>query len=440
MSSQLLRRLGVLDLALITIGAVIGSGIFRNPAVVAARAHTPGLILGCWIGGGILAMIGAFVFAELAARRPLGGGQYAYLREAYHPAIAFTFGWTLMLASDVGGAAASAVLFANYFEPLTGLHVEPRIIAFLALAAITGLNMLGVRQGATWQNVLVVLKVTAIGGLIVAGFVAHPVAGVAATLPGFGSTTTLLGAIGVAMLPILFAYNGFQGASYVSSETIDPERTIPRGLILGVGGIIAIYILVNIGALRVLGTAGLAASATPASDVMQAAFGPIGAHLIAIAIALSTLGFMSTRLLVAPRIYFQMAADGYFFKQIAWIHPRTHVPIFAIALEGIFAAALALTGSYDRIVNWVTAPEWLFVALAAGAIFVFRARDKGKSVLSRVPGHPVTTGVLILVLIGIFTAELAIYPLDTLFGAIVIGAGLTFFYGWQWFHQDRHDG
>ena len=440
MSSQLLRRIGVVDLALITVGAVIGSGIFRNPAVVAARAHTPGLILGCWIGGGALALIGAFVFAELAARRPLGGGQYAYLREAYHPAIAFTFGWTLMLASDVGGAAASAVLFANYFEPLTGLHVAPSIVAFVALAAITALNMLGVRQGTTWQNILVVLKVGAIGALVVAGFIAHPSAGAEATLPAFSSTTGLLGAIGVAMLPILFAYNGFQGASYVSSETIEPERTIPRGIVLGVSAIIALYLLVNIGALRVLGTAGLAASATPASDVMQAAFGPIGAHLIAIAIALSTLGFMSTRLLVAPRIYFQMAADGYFFKQVAWIHPRTRVPIIAIALEGIFAAALALTGSYDRIVNWVTAPEWLFVALAAGAVFVFRARDKDKPApSSRVPGHPFTTGALILVLLGIFVAELFIYPLDTLFGAIVIAAGLAFFFGWRRF-KNRHDG
>jgi APA family basic amino acid/polyamine antiporter len=438
--SSLLRRLGVVDLALITVGAVIGSGIFKVPAVVAARAHAPELILGCWVGGGIIAMIGAFVFAELAARRPLGGGQYAYLREAYHPAVAFTFGWTLMLASDVGGAAASAVLFGTYFEPLTGWHVSPSLVAVAALAAITALNMLGVRQGTTWQNILVVLKVTAIGALVVAGFVAHPTGGSAAALPGFASTTGLLGAIGVAMLPILFAYNGFQGASYVSGETIEPERTIPRGLIAGVAGIIAIYLLVNVGALRVMGATGLAASTTPATDVMQAAFGAFGVRLIAIAIALSTLGFMSTRLLVAPRIYFQMAEDGYFFKQIAWIHPRTHVPIFAIALEGFFAIALALMGTYAQIVNWVTAPEWLFVALAAGAIFIFRSRDKDTPPpLSRVPGHPWTTGVLIAVLLSIFIAELCIYPRDTLFGAIVIAAGLVFFFTWRRF-QNRNDG
>ncbi|HVA29524.1 MAG TPA: amino acid permease, partial [Candidatus Baltobacteraceae bacterium] len=296
------------------------------------------------------------------------------------------------------------------------------------------------RQGTTWQNVLVALKVGAIGALVVAGFVAHPSAGVATPLPQFATTTGLLGAIGVAMLPILFAYNGFQGASYVSSETIEPERTIPRGLIIGVAGVIAIYVLVNIGALRVLGPAGLAASATPAADVMQAAFGPFGGHLIAIAIALSTLGFMSTRLLVAPRIYFQMAADGHFFKQVAWINSRTNVPLVAIALEGVFASILAVSGSYEQIVNWVTAPEWAFVALAAGAVFIFRARDKDKPrPLSSVPGHPWTTGILIIVLASIFVAELRIYPRDTLFGAVVIGAGLAFFFTWRWF-QNRNDG
>lgn len=438
--SSLLRRLGPFDLVLITIGAVIGSGIFRNPAVVAARAHEPALILGCWIGGGAIAMIGAFVFAELAARRPLGGGLYAYLREAFHPAVAFTYGWTLMLVADVGGTAAAAVLFAAYFEPLTGMHIDPRIVAVAALAAVTAINTLGVRQGTTWQNAIVVLKVGAIGSLIVAGFIAHPGAGAAATLPSFSSTTGLLGAIGVAMLPILFAYNGFQGSSYVTSETIDPERTIPRGLILGVGAIIAIYVLVNIGALRVLGPAGLAASTTPAADVMQAAFGSVGGHMIAIAIALSTLGFMSTRLLVAPRVYFQMAADGYFFKQVAWISPRTHAPVVAIAIQGVVAAIIAISGTYGQIVNWIVAPEWAFVAVAAAAVFVFRARDKDKPApSSRIPGHPWTTSIFIAVLVAIFIAELAIYPLDTLYGAIVIASGVAFFFTWRRF-QNRHDG
>ncbi len=432
--STLRRRLNVFDLTLITIGSIIGSGIFRNPAVVAQRAHLPGLAIGCWILGGLIAMIGAFVFAELAERRPANGGIYAYLRDAYHPVVAFVFGWTLLLIADTGGTAASAVLFAGYLTPLTGLQFDPRIVAVITLAVLVTINCLGVREGGTWQNVLVILKVTAIVGLIGAGLFAHPAAGAVMTLPGFSTNTALLGAFGVAMLPVLFAYNGFQGATYITGETVNPQRTIPRGLIFGVLAVIAIYVLVNIGDLRVLGPAGLAATKVPASDVMQAALGPIGARIIAIAIALSTLGFMSTRMLVTPRVYFQMAADGVFFKQIAWVSPRTHVPTIAIIIEGVIAAIIAVSGTFEQIVNWTVAPEWIFVVLAAGAIFIFRKRD-GNAVKPafRVPLHPFSTILLMVVLLAIFVTEVILVPLDTLYGTLVIIAGIIFYYAWRRF-------
>ncbi len=432
--SVLQRRLNVFDLTLITIGSIIGSGIFRNPAVVANRAHLPGLAIGAWVVGGLLALIGAFVFAELAERRPQNGGIYAYLRDAYHPVVAFVFGWTLLLIADTGGTAAAAVLFSGYLTPLTGMSFDPRIVAVVTLAILVAINCLGVRQGGTWQNTLVILKVAAIAGLIVAGLFAHPGAVASATLPGFDSTGTLLGAFGLAMLPVLFAYNGFQGATYITGETVNPERTIPRGLILGVFAVIAIYVLVNIGCLRVLGPAGLAATKVPASDVMQALVGPIGARLIAIAIALSTLGFMSTRMLITPRVYFQMAADGTFFKQLAWINPKTHVPTIAIILEGLVAAIIAISGTYDKIVNWITAPEWIFVVLAAGAIFIFRKRDAGKvQPRFRVPLHPFSTILLMLVLLAIFFSEVVLIPLDTLYGTLVIVAGIVFYFAWKRF-------
>jgi APA family basic amino acid/polyamine antiporter len=432
--SSLRRRLNAFDLTLITIGGIIGSGIFRNPSIVAARAHLPWLILACWVAGGLIALIGAFVFAELAARHPADGGIYAYLRDAYHPAIAFVFGWTLLLISDTGGTAASAVLFSNYLTPLTGIQFDPHVVAVVTLAVLVAINCLGVRQGGTWQNALVVLKVGALAGLILAGLFAHPVAASAAVLPSFASPATLLGAFAVAMLPVLFAYNGFQGTSYVTGESLEPQRSIPRGLVYGVGAVIVIYVLVSFGCLRVLGTAGLAATKTPAADVMQAAIGPAGARLIAVAIALSTLGFMSTRMLVTPRIYFQMAADGLFFKGLAWINPRTHVPTFAIVIEGVIAGAIALTGTFEQIVNWVVAPEWVFVILAAGAVFVFRKRDGDRAIAgARVPFHPWSTLLLMAVLLAIFVAEFAIYPLDTLYGTLVIAAGFVFFFGWKRF-------
>jgi basic amino acid/polyamine antiporter, APA family len=432
---MLQRRLNVFDLTLITIGSIIGSGIFRNPAVVATRAHLPALAITCWLTGGLIALIGAFVFAELAARRPVDGGIYAYLRDAYHPVVAFLFGWTLLLIADTGGTAAAAVLFAGYLTPLTGLTLDPRIVAVVTLAILVVINCLGVRQGGNWQNGLVILKVGAIAILVVAGLFAHPAANAAAALPGFDSNASLLAAFGVAMLPVLFAYNGFQGATYVAGETLEPARTIPRGLVFGVLAVATIYVLVNVGCLRVLGPAGLAASKVPASDVMHAAIGPVGAKLIALAIALSTLGFMSTRMLVSPRIYFQMATDGTFFRQFAYLNPRTHVPVIAILAEGTIAAAIALGGkSFDQIVNWTVAPEWIFVILAAGAIFIFRKRD-GAAIRPgvNVPLHPWSTIFLMAVLAAIFAAEVAQYPLDTLYGTLVLGAGAIFFFAWKRF-------
>ncbi|HTU70254.1 MAG TPA: amino acid permease [Candidatus Baltobacteraceae bacterium] len=435
--SLLRRRLNVFDLTLITIGSIIGSGIFRNPALVANRAHLPALAIGSWVAGGIIAVIGAFVFAELAARRPVSGGLYAYLRDAYHPVVGFVFGWTLLLIADTGGTAASAVLFSGYLTPLTGMNIDTHLVAVVTLAVLVGINCLGVRQGGTWQNVLVIFKVAAIAALIAAGLFAHPSAGVAATLPGFASNGALLGAFGIAMIPVLFAYNGFQGASYITGETIEPQRTIPRGLIYGVVAVMAIYVLVNIGCLRVLGPAALAASKVPASDVMQAALGSIGARVIAIAIALSTLGFMSTRMLVTPRIYHQMAADGNFFKQIAWVSPRTHVPTVAIVIEGVIAAIIAISGTFEQIVNWVVAPEWIFVVLAGGAIFIFRKRDgPGTKPPISVPLHPYSTMLLMAALLAIFASQVALLPLDTLYGTLVIVAGIVFYYAWKRFAQN----
>lgn len=434
--AQLLRRLGLFDLSLITVGAVIGSGIFRNPAVVAQRVHLPWAILAAWVAGALLAAIGAFSFAELAARRPVGGGTYAYLRDAYHPALAFVFGWTLLLVADTGGTAASASLFSGYFvgyiAPQLHHAVDPRIVSVLVLAVITGINCLGVRQGSTWQHILVGLKMAAIAGLIVGGLFApyHPPA--APAFAPFAGPFALIGAFGVAMLPVLFAYNGFQSATFLSAETRDPARTLPLGMLIGVGIVVTIYLLVNAGCLRVLGAEGLAASKGPAADVMQAFIGPLGGRVIAVAIAISTLGFMSTRMLMAPRLYFQMAADGTFFKQIAWISPKTHAPVVAIALQGAFSAAIAASGSFEQIVNWVTAPEWLFVTLAVGAVFILRRRDRDLPKPGfMVPGHPWTTGFFIAALIGVFLAEFAYYPLDTLYGIAVIASGFVFYYGWR---------
>ncbi len=421
------RRITAFDFTLITVGSIIGSGIFRNPAVVAQRAHTPFLTMLAWVLGGVLALIGAFVFAELAARRPQDGGLYAYLKDAFGPGMGFVFVWMDFSLMYTGGTAASAALFAGYVAPAFGITLSGKLVAVIAVACVTLINVLGVRQGATWQNLLVILKVGAIAGLIAAGFVAHPVAAHAA-LPGFANGAVLAGALGVALLPALFAYQGFHSAAYVTSETIDAARTIPRGLLLGMGIVVAAYLLVNAGCLRVLGAAGLAATATPAADIMTAAVGPWGGRIIAVAIALSTLGYMSTSILVAPRVYYALAQDGMCFPQIGWVHPRTRVPVVAIVLHGTVAAALAATGTFAQIINWTTLPVWTFIALAAVALFIFRARDgKSSPAAVRVPGHPWSTILLMAAVAGVLIAELAIYPLDALYAIVVALAGVALY-------------
>ncbi|HZZ64505.1 MAG TPA: amino acid permease [Candidatus Baltobacteraceae bacterium] len=424
------RRLGLIDFTLITIGSVIGSGIFRNPAVVAARAHAPLFIMLCWIVGGVLSIIAALVFAELSSRRPLDGGIYAYLREAYGSGIGFLFGWMVFWLMYTGATAASAALFAGYLGPALGVHGNPRIIAVAALACVTAINALGLRQGTGWQNTLVVLKVSAIAALIVAGFVAHPLAAAAsAHLASFSSPLQTVGALGVAMLPVLFSYNGFQSATVMSAQIREPARIMPRGMVIGVSIVIAIYLLVSTGCLRVMGASGLAASITPAADVMHAAFGVGGSRFIAIAIALSTLGYMSTSILVAPRLYFQLAQDGMLFRQVGWVHPRTRVPLIAILMHGTMAAVLAASGTYEQIVNWVTLPDWTFIALCAFALFIFRKRDSGsQEPVVQVPGHPYTTILLILAVLGVVLAEVTIYPMDSLYSVLVFLAGTAVYY------------
>ena len=382
-------------------GGIIGSGIFRNPSVVAKIVAIPSAIIGLWIAGGAISILGAFVIAELAARRPHDGGFYAYLRDAFHPLVAFMYGWTLLLVSQSGGMAAAALTFAGYYPALTGHSVSQPLLAFVVLAVFTLVNCLGVRQGGTLQNVFMVLKIGAIVMLIAAGFLAHPAASAAAQTPNAPDTLTLLGAMAASMVAVMFAYSGWQTASFMSGELKNPTRSLPLGLLWGVGGVIVLYLLVNVVCLRVLGVNGLMHTDAPASEVARNFMGARGAQLMAAIISLSTLGFLSNQILTSPRVYHAMAEDGVFFRWIAWVHPKTRVPIVAIALQGAVAILITFWKGYAGILNYVIGVDFLFFALAAAAIFVFRARDRETSVPFSVPFHPYTTALFILVALGI---------------------------------------
>jgi basic amino acid/polyamine antiporter, APA family len=428
--SKLLRRLGARDAALIVMGGIIGSGIFMNPSVVARHVHSAPLVMLVWAAGGAIALLGAGIFAELAARRPHDGGLYAYMRDAFHPALAFVFGWTLLLVSQSGGMAAAAVTFANYFTPLTGWQTSLRAIAVVAIALFTAINALGVRTGATTQNLFMALKILGIAAFAAIGlFAAHPAASTVMALPAAGSA---FGALGLAMVPVLFAYSGWQTSSFMTAELKTPERTLPRGLLVGVLAVVALYIAVNAACLRVLGSDGLAATNTPASDIARLAFGQAGLRIMATVIALSTLGFLSNQILTSPRVYFQMAADGTFFKQLARVNPRTHAPVLAIVLQGLIAIVIALSGRYDQILNYVTCNDYIFFGLAAIALIVFRNRDAHDPRAPRpfftMPGHPVTTLLFLAAAWYIVGNTILVSPHDTLVGVGILLSGLPVYW------------
>jgi basic amino acid/polyamine antiporter, APA family len=429
--ATLVRRLGVFDVLLIVMGSVVGSGIFRAPSVVAQRVHSPPVMLGAWVTGGIVALFGAVVLGELAARRPDGCGAYAYLRDAFHPVVAFAYGWTSLLVSLTGGIAAAAVLFAGYFEPLTNLRIAPAVLAVTAILALTLVNFLGVRMGGGAQNAFMLLKVAGLGAVIVAGFFAHPAA------PGHGAPTVVapidaFSGFGVAMIPVLFAYNGAAVATFMTRESKNAGHAFPVGLWGGMLAVIVLYVLVNIVCIRVLGTMNLANTATPASDVVRLATGPVGERVVALAIVISTLGFISNRILTAPRLYHAMAQDGLFFRQLAWIDPKTRVPTLAIALQSVFAISIALSGSYERILNYVVSTTYVFTGLLAVALFVIRAKDRHARVITvnqfRAPWHPISTIVVLAASWAVAIDTFVTYPRDGLIGiAILLSAIPAYF-------------
>jgi APA family basic amino acid/polyamine antiporter len=429
-SPGLARRLGVFDATMLVMGGIIGSGIFVTPAEVARHVNTPLLIVGVWILGGLVALAASFVYAELAARRPEVGGQYAYLRDAYGPMPAFLYGWALLLVIQSGGMAAVAITFARYFADMVHLPVADGVVAVGMLALLTLVNCMGVRSGSNVQSGLMVLKILAIASLVLAGLLFAPAASAQSALEGPGSGSTLA-AIGAAMTPVMFSYGGWQTSSFVAGEMRDPRRDLARGLLFGVAGVVLLYTAVAFVCLHALGPAGLANSKTPATDVMRLAVGDKGATFIAIGIAISTLGFLSQGMLTAPRVYFAMAEDGLFFRQVAKVSATTRVPVVAIVLQGLAASVIALSGTFGQILSYVVSVDFIFFGLTGAALFVFRHRNPRQDVPYKVPWHPFTTGFFVIACWTVVVATVINNPLNSLIGYAILAAGVPACLYWQ---------
>ena len=415
----LVRRLGLFDAAMLVMGGIIGAGIFVNPAEVARHVSSPTLIVGAWMAGGIVALAGALVYAELAARRPEVGGQYAYLRDAWGPMPAFLYGWSLLLVIQSGGMAAVAITFARYFGELTALPASEGATAAGVLALLTAINCLGVRAGSNVQSVLMVLKIVAIAGLVACGLLLAAPPPPSASDAGADAPLGLL----AALTPVMFAYGGWQTSSFVAGEMRSPRRDLPRALLLGVGGVVLLYAAVAFVCVQSLGASGLAETQTPATAVMRLALGETGAQLIALGIAISALGFLSQGMLTTPRVYYAMAEDGLFFRPLARVHPRTHAPVFAILLQGAAAIIIALSGSYGQILSYVVSVDFIWFGLTGAALFVFRRREPASEGF-RVPAQPFVAGLFVLACAIIVAATVYSEPANSAVGFVILLAGV----------------
>ncbi len=424
------RRLGLFSATMLVIGGIIGSGIFRNPAEVARIVPTPALTNVAWGMGAVIALIGAFVFAELGRRRPLAGGGYAYLREAFGPLAGFLYAWALLLVITTGAIAAVAMTFAGYAAALMGWPESAQPwIAGGSIVFLTLLNIFGVRPAAWTQNVFTVLKLAAIAALIVAAFAATPGVHPDAVAPVREGGLVL--ALGAALVPVLFAFGGWQQTNFVAEEIVNPERNLPRALIIGVIAVVAAYLLVNLAYLRTMGIAGLAASTAPAAETMAAVAGDAGRRMIAAGIVASTFGFLNVVILVTPRVYQAMARDGLFFESFARLHPKWRTPVAAILLQGAWAIVLLFSKKYGELLDYVVFGDWIFFGLIAATLFVLRRRDGDAPTTFKTPLHPVTTLLFIAAAVYVVVGSIAAHPRNAVIGSGLLLIGVPVHFIWR---------
>ncbi|SEM32190.1 basic amino acid/polyamine antiporter, APA family [Luteibacter sp. UNCMF331Sha3.1] len=422
------RRLTLMDAALIVVGGIIGGGIFLNPGIAAQRTDSGLVLLALWVGAGLLTLIGCLCYAELGARRPEAGGSYVYLREAFGRLAGFLFGWTMLLVIYSGSAAAVATIFGSYATSVFGL--SPTLVKPLAVGAlvfVTGLNLFGIRFGAQVQNVFAILKLAAIAGLVVTGLAFAGAGTTQALAPSAGHAS---GGLAGALLPVLFAFSGFSYLNNLAGEVRDPQRTLPRALVLGMLVVIAAYVLTNYAYLAVLGHDGLAASQAPAADVMSRVFGDTGAKIIAIGIAISTLGFCNITLVAGARVLQVMGDDGLFFASVAKLHPRYRTPNVALMALSAWAIVLVLVANYGQLLDFATFGDWAAYAVTIATLFWYRRRAADRPAFVT-PAYPLLPLTFLAVVIAVVVAYAWDKPASAAVVCGVVAAGLPVYAVWR---------
>ena len=421
------RRVGPWSAAMVVIGGVIGSGIFLTPASIARQTGSSEEQLLAWVIGGVIALIGALCYGELGARRPQAGGGYVYLRESFGLLIAFLYGWMLLVADHSGSIAAVSLAFVQYAGAALGYTVNnPGPWAVGTIVFLAGINWFGIRAGSLTQNILTVLKLLAISALIVAGLLVR-----GAPPPAAPPAPISPIALGGALMPVLFSYGGWYYVNDIAGEIREPQKNLPRSLIYGMLGVAACYILSNVAYLAVLGHAGLAASKAPAADVMRHALGEPGARAIAVGIAISTLGFCNISLMGASRVFQVMSADGVFFRVAGKLHPRWRSPNIALLMLAGWACVLALSGTFDQLLNYSTAVDWLGMAAVIATLFWYRRRSAEPAPF-RTPWYPFLPLIFLAAVLWIVGVTIWQHPSDAGIGALITIAGLPIYFIWRY--------
>jgi APA family basic amino acid/polyamine antiporter len=427
------RALGPFDATMVVIGGIIGAGIFITPHIVAAQLDTPGLVLGAWVAGGLIALAGAFSYAELGAIFPKAGGQYVYLRDGLHPLAGFLYGWALLLVIESGAIAAVAITFATYaLRVVRGPEAAQVPLAIGSLVILSVVNYVGVKPGSRVLNVLVVLKVAALAVLVGAGFLAAAHPGWFADFRRTSATAPATAvAFGAALVPILFSYGGWQSANYVGEEIENPKRNLPLALIAGTVAVVIIYVAVNVVYLRALGLEGLAQSAAPAADAARRMFGPAGDLFVSGAIAISTFGFLDLSILAPTRVYYAMAADGLFVPALARLHPRYRTPGAAIIVQSTWSCLLALTGTYEQLTNYVVFADWIFFGLTVITVLTLRRKvplSSRPEDAFRAPGYPVVQVLFSTIAAAVVLSVIRAAPSAAAKGAALIALGIPVYF------------
>jgi basic amino acid/polyamine antiporter, APA family len=429
---QLRQTLSFGDLIFIVVGTVIGSGIWLTPGAVARAAGTPGFALVAWVAGGILSLLGALTFAELGASRPDSGGLYVYLRDAFGSLLAFLYGWTMFLVIGSGSMATLGAAFPRYvsvFIPLS--PAGSRVTSLVMIALVTALNVRGTRRSADVQGVATTLKASVIVLLAVTLIAASP-GGHAqvAWWPERVSLTALSGLV-TGMIGVLWAYEGWQYVTFSAGETVNPQRTFARGIVVGTLLLIGLYVLANVGYLRALGPVGVTSSDRVASEAASAVVGPWAAKAVAAVIIVSIFSAANGMMLTLPRLFFAMARDGVFFARIAQVHPRFGTPAAAIVSTALWSSVLVLSGTFEQLFTYVVFMSWLWFALAALAIFAYRIREPNAPRPFRTPGYPVTPIVFVLAALVIVVNTIVAQPVQSLIGLGLALLGLPAYWVWK---------